>query len=165
MTPIVIDYQVEDVPDDWLYPGEKRLQRWLDTALEVLGQDEALEVTVRLVDDDEITELNDEYRDKRKPTNVLAFPCDWDLPEEPRLLGDIVIAVNVVNQEAKAQKKTMEQHWAHITLHGFLHLMGYDHIDDADAETMESTERKILAKLGFPDPYAIECGSTKQEKE
>lgn len=164
MTPIVIDYQVEDVPDDWLYPGEKRLQRWLDTALEVLDHDEALEVTVRLVDDDEITELNDEYRDKRKPTNVLAFPCDWDLPEEPRLLGDVVIAVNVVNQEAKAQKKTMEQHWAHIVVHGFLHLMGFDHINDNDAEVMESTERKILAKLGFPDPYAIECGSAKKEE-
>ncbi|MBV7435574.1 rRNA maturation RNase YbeY [Cardiobacteriaceae bacterium TAE3-ERU3] len=164
MTPIVIDYQVEDVPDDWLYPGEKRLQRWLDTALEVLEHDEALEVTVRLVDDDEITELNDEYRDKRKPTNVLAFPCDWDLPEEPRLLGDVVIAVNVVNQEAKAQRKTMEQHWAHIVIHGFLHLMGFDHIEDNDAEVMESTERKILAKLGFPDPYAIECGTVKKEE-
>lgn len=163
MTPIVIDYQVEDVPDDWLYPGEKRLQRWLDTALEVLEHDEPLEVTVRLVDDEEITELNEEYRDKAKPTNVLAFPCDWDLPEEPRLLGDVVIAVNVVNREAKEQKKTVEQHWAHITIHGFLHLMGFDHIDDDDAEVMESTERKILAKLGFPDPYAVDCGVKDKE--
>lgn len=157
MTPIVIDYQIEDVPDDWLYPSEKRIQRWLDTALEVLAHDEALEVTVRLVDDDEITELNDEYRGKDKPTNVLAFPCDWDLPEEPRLLGDVVIAVNVVNQEAKSQKKSMEQHWAHITIHGFLHLMGYDHIDEQDAEKMERTEREILAQLGFPDPYTVAC--------
>lgn len=159
MRPVVIDYQVEDIPDDWLYPSEKRLQRWLDTALTVLAHDEALEVTVRLVDDQEITELNQEYRDKAKPTNVLAFPCDWDLPEEPRLLGDIVIAVNVVNSEAKTQKKTMEQHWAHIVIHGFLHLLGYDHIQDAEAEKMETIERNILAALGFPDPYALDCGA------
>ncbi|UJF24662.1 rRNA maturation RNase YbeY [Suttonella sp. R2A3] len=157
MNPIVIDYQVEDIPEDWLYPSEKRLQRWLDTVLSVLKNDEALEVTVRLVDDQEITELNQEYRNKEKPTNVLAFPCDWDLPEEPRLLGDIVIAVNVVNNEAKAQKKTMEQHWAHIVIHGFLHLLGYDHIQDDDAEKMEQTERNILAELGFPDPYRVDC--------
>lgn len=159
MTPIVIDYQIEDAPEGALYPAEKRLQRWLDTALDVLGHDEALEVTVRLVDDAEITELNDEYRDKPTPTNVLAFPCDWDLPEEPRLLGDVVIAVDVVNREAKAQKKAMEQHWAHIVIHGFLHLMGYDHIDDHDAEKMENLERQILAKLGFPDPYNVACGA------
>lgn len=159
MTPIVIDYQIEDAPEGSLYPAEKRLQRWLDTALDVLGHDEALEVTIRLADDAEITELNDEYRDKPMPTNVLAFPCDWDLPEEPRLLGDVVIAVDVVNREAKAQKKAMEQHWAHIVIHGFLHLMGYDHIDDHDAEKMENLERQILAKLGFPDPYRVVCGA------
>lgn len=155
MTPIVIDYQVEEIPDDWLYPAEKRLQRWLDTAMSVLAIDEALEVTIRLVDNEEIIELNKEYRNVAKPTNVLAFPCDWDLPEEPRLLGDVVIAVAVVNQEAKSQKKKMEAHWAHIVVHGFLHLMGYDHLDDSDAQTMEAMEAKVLQALGFPDPYLI----------
>lgn len=153
MTPIVIDYQIEDVPDDWVYPAKKRLQHWLDTALDVLQLDEALEVTVRLVDNQEITELNAEYRGKNQPTNVLSFPCEWDLPEEPRLLGDIVIAAAVVNQEAKAQKKKMEAHWAHITIHGLLHLLGYDHIEDSQAEEMENIERRILAKLGIADPY------------
>ena len=99
-------------------------------------------------------ELNREYRGKDYPTNVLSFPCDWDLPEEPRLLGDVVIAAAVVNREAKEQKKTMEAHWAHIVIHGFLHLLGYDHIEDADAEKMENTERNILAQLGYADPYA-----------
>ncbi len=155
MIPIVIDYQIEDVPGDWLFPGEKRLQRWLDTAMTVLEIDEALEVTIRLVNNDEMTELNSEYRNKPQPTNVLAFPCDWDLPEEPRLLGDIVIAVAVVNKEAKEQKKKIEEHWAHIVIHGFMHLMGYDHIDDKQAEVMENAEKKVLKALGFPDPYLI----------
>lgn len=153
MSTIVIDYQTESIPDDWLYPAEWRIQRWLDCALTVLAIDEALEVTIRLVDNDEITELNSEYRGNNAPTNVLSFPCDWDLPEEPRLLGDIVIAVQIVNQEAKAQKKKMEQHWAHMTIHGLLHLLDYDHIEEKEAQIMEDLERTILAQLGFPDPY------------
>ena len=157
MTPIVIDYQVEDIPDDWVYPAEKRLQRWLDKALEILAIDEALEVTVRLVDNAEIQELNREYRGKDSPTNVLSFPCDWDLPEEPRLLGDIVIAVEVVNQEAREQKKKMEAHWAHIVIHGLLHLLGHDHVQEEQAEVMEGLEKRILQALGFPDPYLLVC--------
>lgn len=157
MTPIVIDYQADDIPDNWVYPAEKRLQRWLDKALEILAVDEALEVTVRLVDNDEIRELNREYRGKDAPTNVLSFPCDWDLPEEPRLLGDIVIAVEVVNQEAKMQNKKVEAHWAHIVIHGLLHLLGYDHLEDSDAEAMEALEKRILHTLGFPDPYLLPC--------
>ncbi|MDO5090578.1 MAG: rRNA maturation RNase YbeY [Cardiobacteriaceae bacterium] len=157
MIPVVIDYQTDDIPDGWLYPAEKRLQRWLDTALEVMGIAEALEVTVRLTDNEEIRELNRDYRGKDAPTNVLSFPCDWDLPEEPRLLGDIVIAVQVVNDEAKAQKKKMEAHWAHIVVHGLLHLLGYDHLDDTEAEKMETLEKQILAKLGYPDPYLLPC--------
>lgn len=157
MTPIVIDYQVEDIPDDWVYPAEKRLQRWLDKALDILAVNEALEVTVRLVDNAEIQELNREYRGKDSPTNVLSFPCDWDLPEEPRLLGDIVIAVEVVNQEAREQKKKMEAHWAHIVIHGLLHLLGHDHVQEEQAEVMEGLEKRILQALGFPDPYLLVC--------
>ena len=157
MTPIVIDYQVEDIPDDWVYPAEKRLQRWLDKALDILAVNEALEVTVRLVDNAEIQELNREYRGKDSPTNVLSFPCDWDLPEEPRLLGDIVIAVEVVNQEAREQKKKMEAQWAHIVIHGLLHLLGHDHVQEEQAEVMEGLEKRILQALGFPDPYLLVC--------
>ena len=157
MTPIVIDYQVDELPDGWVFPAEKRLQRWLDKALEVLAVDEALEVTVRLVENSEMCELNREYRGKDSPTNVLSFPCDWDLPDEPRLLGDIVIAVQVVNEEAKTQKKKMEAHWAHIVIHGLLHLLGYDHIDENDAEIMETLEKRILAELGYLDLYLLPC--------
>lgn len=153
MIPIVIDYQAEDVADLGLFPAEKRVQKWLDTALEVLDNKEALEVTVRLVDINEITELNRDYRQKDAPTNVLSFPCDWDLPEEPRLLGDIVVCVEVVNKEAKEQKKKVEAHWAHMIIHGLLHLLNYDHIEDVEAEEMESLEKNILMKLGYPNPY------------
>ena len=151
---LTIDYQTEELGNDERFPSEKRLQRWLETARATLAIEEALELTIRLVDNDEMQELNREYRGKDYPTNVLSFPCDWDLPEEPRLLGDVVIAAAVVNREAKEQKKTMEAHWAHIVIHGFLHLLGYDHIEDADAEKMENTERTILAQLGYADPYA-----------
>lgn len=151
---LTIDYQTEELGNDERFPSEKRLQRWLDTAYETLALSEALELTVRLVDNDEMQELNREYRGKDAPTNVLSFPCDWDLPEEPRLLGDVVIAAAVVNREAKEQKKSAEAHWAHITIHGFLHLLGYDHIEDSDAEKMESAERDILDRLGYADPYA-----------
>ena len=151
---LTIDYQTEELGNDERFPSENRLQRWLETARATLAIEEALELTIRLVDNDEMQELNREYRGKDYPTNVLSFPCDWDLPEEPRLLGDVVIAAAVVNREAKEQKKTMEAHWAHIVIHGFLHLLGYDHIEDADAEKMENTEREILAQLGYADPYA-----------
>ena len=151
---LTIDYQTEELGNDERFLSEKRLQRWLETARETLAIEEALELTIRLVDNDEMQELNRDYRGKDYPTNVLSFPCDWDLPEEPRLLGDVVIAAAVVNREAKEQKKTMEAHWAHIVIHGFLHLLGYDHIEDEEAEKMENTEREILAKLGYADPYA-----------
>lgn len=156
MIPVVIDYQTEDLSEGILHPAAKRLQRWLDATQSVLALEEALEVTIRLVDNTEIQELNREYRGKDYPTNVLSFPCDWDLPEQPRLLGDIVIAAAVVNQEAKTQKKAIEAHWAHMVIHGFLHLLGYDHIEEIAAENMENIERTILAELGYPDPYADE---------
>lgn len=151
---LTIDYQTEELGNDERFPSEKRLQRWLETARATLAIEEALELTIRLVDNDEMQELNRDYRGKDYPTNVLSFPCDWDLPEEPRLLGDVVIAAAVVNREAKEQKKTMEAHWAHIVIHGFLHLLGYDHIEDDEAEKMENLEREILAQLGYADPYA-----------
>lgn len=153
MTPILIDYQTEAVPTDWFFPKLSQIQTWYDVALQALALDEALELTLRLVDNEEITALNRDYRGKDYATNVLSFPCDWDLPESPRLLGDIVIAVQVVNQEAQQQHKTAEAHWAHMCIHGLLHLLGYDHIDEAEAEEMENEERKILALLGFCDPY------------
>lgn len=156
MTEIVLDYQAENLKRGMLYPTDKRIQNWLDQSLEILAIDEALEVTVRLVDADEMQELNHDYRGKETPTNVLSFPCDWDLPEEPRLLGDIVICVPVIAREAKEQKKTLEEHWAHMVIHGLLHLLGYDHIEEQQAEEMEALECRILAHLGYKNPYILE---------
>ena len=122
--------------------------RWARAALVGGGQ-----VTIRLVDADEGRELNQEYRGKDYATNVLSFPYET----EPRVFGDLVICPEVVAREAAEQGKTPEVHFAHLVVHGMLHLQGYDHeTSDEDAEEMETEERKILAALGYPDPYASE---------
>ncbi len=153
MTEILIDYQIDTAPKNTFFPSKKDAQKWFDTALSVLKIEEALELTLRFVDKAEITDLNSTYRNKDYATNVLSFPVEWNIPQTPRLLGDIVVAVEVVNQEAQVQNKTAEAHWAHMCIHGLLHLLGYDHIIEAEAEEMEAEERQILAALGFPDPY------------
>ena len=106
-----------------------------------------------LVDEDESRSLNCEYRDRDYPTNVLSFPAD--LPPELNipLLGDLVVCVQVVQREAAEQRKSAESHWAHMVIHGCLHLLGHDHIDDEQAEEMEEIERQLMAELGFADPY------------
>ena len=112
------------------------------------------ELTIRLVDTVESQQLNHQYRDKDKPTNVLSFP--FEVPEgiELDLLGDIVICADIVEQEASEQHKALEQHWAHMVIHGCLHLLGYDHISDNEALTMEAIEIKLLAQLGYNNPYS-----------
>jgi probable rRNA maturation factor len=121
------------------------------------GCDRAAEITVRLVDAEESRELNHTYREKDKPTNVLSFPSD--LPDflleqmDVMPLGDLVICVPVMAAEAIEQGKTEQAHWAHLTLHGTLHLLGYDHIEDADAEEMEALEVAALSQLGIANPY------------
>ncbi len=112
------------------------------------------ELTIRLVDAEEGLVLNSTWRGKDYPTNVLSFPADipdglLDIP----LLGDLVICVPVVEQEAAEQGKFITAHWAHLVIHGCLHLLGYDHIDDEEAEEMEDLERQLLAEIGYPDPY------------
>jgi len=111
------------------------------------------ELLIRLVDRQESRELNAQYRHKNKATNVLSFPAD--LPEEIglRLLGDIIICAPIVADEAREQHKTAEAHWAHLTIHGILHLLGHDHQAEEEASEMESLEIRILQSLGFPDPY------------
>lgn len=109
-------------------------------------------VTVRIVGIDEGRALNKQWRNGESATNVLAFPIEG-LAEHPELLGDIVICAEVANVEALGGHDSCEAHWAHLVVHGVLHLRGFDHIDDADATEMESLERTILADLGYPDPY------------
>ncbi len=132
-------------------PQEADFQRWLDAA--ILPFQEEAEVTVRLVDEAESQELNHTYRGKDKPTNVLSFPFECPPGIELPLLGDLVICRQVVESEATEQGKPLMAHWAHMVVHGSLHLLGYDHIEDGEAEEMEALEIEFMAALGFANPY------------
>ena len=134
-------------------PTSLELRKWATAALKNFIS--AAELTIRIVDEEEIIALNSTYRHKNYPTNVLSFP--FDMPKEMhldiRLLGDIVICAKVVRQEAEAQQKMLKAHWAHMVVHGTLHLLGHDHEVDADAVIMEAQEITILDSLGFSNPY------------
>jgi probable rRNA maturation factor len=134
-------------------PTDEDFQCWVNAAL--AHTKSPFELTIRLVDNAEIQQLNLQYRNKEKPTNVLSFPFDVPDGIELNLLGDIVIAINVVEQEAIEQKKTLKDHWAHMVIHGCLHLLGYDHIDDNEAEEMENLEIEILKGLSISNPYNL----------
>lgn len=127
-------------------PDQKQLRKWVKATLRV-----DTEVTIRIVDEAEGQELNNTYRGKDYATNVLTFP----LTEEPHLIGDIIICAPVVIKEAKEQNKSLEAHFAHLTVHGTLHLHGYDHLNDDQAGLMESIEVTTLQQLGYPNPYLI----------
>jgi probable rRNA maturation factor len=138
-------------------PDPQRVSAWVHAALAgVPGGAPAGEVVVRAAEVDEVARLNRDFRGKDGPTNVLSFPADMpDGPWEPTL-GDLVICPEVVAREAAEQGKAAEAHWAHMVVHGSLHLLGYDHQETAEAEIMEDLERRILAGLGYEDPYAEE---------
>ena len=137
-------------------PTEEQLTLWASTALKGRTEFEEPELTIRLTDEEESQALNSEYRGTDKPTNVLSFPVVMPPGVPLELLGDLIICVSVVEQEAQEQAKTTEAHWAHMVIHGCLHLLGYDHIKDDEAEEMEALERDLLASLGYPDPYAAD---------
>ncbi len=133
-------------------PSQPRLRRWVAAALD--GRAPPADITVRVVDETESRSLNRDYRGVDRPTNVLSFGYDPP-PGGPTLVGDLVICAAVVAREAAAQGKAAEAHWAHLVVHGTLHLLGYDHQNEDDARVMETLEAQILAKLGIPDPYAV----------
>lgn len=132
-------------------PAENLISHWASSALP--NDNDNIEISIRIVERQEIQTLNKQYRHKDKATNVLSFPAD--LPEdcEIELLGDIAICADVVEDEAEQQNKTLHAHWSHMVIHGVLHLLGYDHIDDDDAKQMEEKEISILDELGFANPY------------
>ncbi|WP_456380090.1 rRNA maturation RNase YbeY [Thiolapillus sp.] len=133
-------------------PSEENLQKWAEVAL---GQEAvAAEVVIRIVDEEESRQLNDKYRGRDKPTNVLSFPFEAPPGIPMNHIGDLVVCAPVVSAEARTQGKPLQHHWAHMIVHGILHLRGYDHTTEEDAGHMESLERKLLQSMGIPDPYS-----------
>ncbi|KTC69294.1 metal-dependent hydrolase [Legionella birminghamensis] len=132
---------------------EEKLINWAQSAL--LAHKDSAELTLRFVDSDEIRTLNQNYRKKDKPTNVLAFPSvipphiELDFP----FLGDVIICPSVLAEESREQEKSLESHWAHIIIHGVLHLLGYDHIEAEDEKRMQQEEIQLLEQFGFSNPY------------
>ena len=159
-----LDLQVACDADN--LPDEEDFKQWLATAFAIESEQygrtknlaQPFEITVRIVEPEESQALNNDYRGKNKPTNVLSFP--FEMPEgieglELSILGDLVICADVVAEEAAQQKKTLGSHWAHMVVHGGLHLLGYDHIKEFEAQEMEALEVDILAQLGVEDPYQV----------
>jgi probable rRNA maturation factor len=147
-----MEIDVQFAVDEGECPSSQDFHRWAAAAL---GERDDAEMSIRIVDVDESEQLNTTYRHKAGPTNVLSFPAV--VPDEVHspLLGDLVICAPVVRQQAKEQGKAEEAHYAHMVVHGVLHLLGYDHLSADDAEEMESLEKKILAGMGYDDPYAV----------
>ena len=144
-----IDVQIAvELPD---LPSTEQLEQWANLSLN--DMDEETELTIRIVDEEEAMELNSKWRSKPEPTNVLSFPVDANTVLKPRLLGDIVICAPVIAREAQEQGKSMDSHFAHMVIHGTLHLLGYDHIEEEQAIKMEAIEVNMLKTLQINNPY------------
>lgn len=158
---IDLDYQVDDLSSDLVanLPSYQQIKDWLNQAIDYLNIDRQLSFTLCLVDGNCIRKLNNDYRQKDSKTNVLSFPFEFDLEAEideiKGFLGDVILAVDVVLEESNQQNKTFIAHFAHLVLHGFLHLLGYDHLTDHQANEMESHEKAILQQWGFANPYDL----------
>ena len=153
MGKMIIDLQIACEQESGL-PTAEQIEQWATAAIQ--PQSNEVEMTVRIVDEAESHALNLNYRGKDRPTNVLSFPFECPDEVELPLLGDLVICRQVVEREAQEQDKPVVAHWAHMVVHGCLHLLGYDHIEDDEAEEMESLETQIMTGLGFADPYLSE---------
>lgn len=153
MTDIRLEFYLDINSDCSDIPDAATMQYWVGVAL--AGHRDEAELSVYVVDEPEGAEFNLRYRNKPGATNVLSFPADLDLPEPLPLLGDLVICAPVVSREAREQGKSAAAHWCHMLVHGTLHLLGYDHQNDPEAERMEQLETELLASLGFAPPYEI----------
>jgi probable rRNA maturation factor len=150
---IIVDLQIA-VDDGATLPSFEDFSRWAsETVTRFRPQ---AEVTIRIVEQKESHQLNAQYRGKDRPTNVLSFPFESPPEVKLDLLGDLVICRDIVEQESVEQGKPRLAHWAHMVVHGSLHLLGYDHIEEHDAEEMESLETAIMEKMGYDDPYLAE---------
>lgn len=167
---IIVDIQSASESDD--SPEPEPIRSWIEATLQhsqvsallppaCISDDKSIELSLRIVDSDESQSLNHQYRQKNNPTNVLSFPSE--LPDGlPFLhLGDLVVCAPVVEREAKEQQKSSQDHWAHMLVHGTLHLMGFDHIDDSEAEIMEALEIEILSGFQITNPYQSDLDSVK----
>ncbi|SMB88404.1 probable rRNA maturation factor [Pasteurella testudinis DSM 23072] len=153
MKQMILDLQLACENTEGL-PTQAQIELWAQSAVKPSLDD--VEMTVRIVDEAESQALNRTYRGKDYPTNVLSFPFESPAEVELPLLGDLVICRQVVEREAAEQQKPLAAHWAHMVVHGSLHLLGYDHIEDGEAEEMEALETDIMQSLGFADPYLSE---------
>jgi probable rRNA maturation factor len=156
--PIDVSIEVQRAIEQPNIPSDPDIQKWVEAILNVVNYKTAAELTIRIVGREESQSLNSQFRNQNKPTNVLSFESGspdfiQEEKEEFIYLGDIIICAEIVVSEAKTQKKTEISHWAHMVVHGCLHLMGYDHIIDEEAEVMESIEIKALKVLGYDNPY------------
>ncbi|MCY7295826.1 rRNA maturation RNase YbeY [Alteromonas sp. a30] len=146
----ILDYQLASEFSP--IPSEAEVQKWVEAVLQHQGLTKQ-EITVRIVDAEEGQALNHDYRQKDYPTNVLSFPFEAPPQVDMPFLGDLVICAQVVAKEAQEQNKELMHHWAHMVIHGTLHLLGFDHIEAEEAEEMETIEVAILNQLGIDDPY------------
>jgi len=149
---LIVDIQMASASEE--APDPQSIERWIGAAIG--NQRESTELSVRIVDAEEGQALNEQFRGSTGATNVLSFPFENESPEPLPLIGDIVICAPVVAKEAREQNKALNAHWAHMMIHGVLHLLGYDHQNKNDANLMESLETEIMQGLGFPPPYSCQ---------
>jgi probable rRNA maturation factor len=157
-SPLALALDLQIACNNRSVPSHEHFTRWASASLDLAGfaasnRNLPVELCIRVVDTEESQTLNADYRGKDCPTNVLSFAME--VPDSiPELyLGDLVICADVVSEEAQAQHKTLTDHWAHLTVHGILHLLGFDHIEPDQADAMEALETRILASFGIADPY------------
>lgn len=146
-----IEIEIQYATESRNLPDTKKIKKWVKSSLN--NKIKQAEITIRIVDEEEGTRLNEQWRSASGPTNVLSFPYNEDNKNPETMQGDLVLCAPVIFREAKQQNKSPDAHWAHMIIHGILHLQGFDHIQENDAVEMESLETDILNKLHFPDPY------------
>ena len=145
----VIDIQIASQSKK--IPAQEQFQYWVDAIL--TNSTENSEIVIRIVDEPEMIQFNEQYRNKKGSTNILSFPFDMPVGIKSDLLGDLLVCAPIVEKEALLQNKALEHHWSHMIIHGVLHLLGYDHIDNDEAEEMEALEINILQTVNIENPY------------